>query len=486
MNGNAVPRLNLEQTHSQERFQSWCQLDSRALSAGLSLCLMLCHGLYFSAPAFAADPEASVRPIEKGAFTPLKKAESGTQKEVTTPLNLNKSAESKSSESAKGTSTAKFTPLPLNHGEGLEVGMPQPPAQQDSQQSIKEAVTGTGAPVTDPNQSASESAGQVSTEADANDSSVSNGEIKAVNDPKVSSEEAARLQREKAAEMAEQALHNEALDHYELARAYLSQWNLEMAEMELKASLMCEPGIKVVHRDYVIVSLLRLNPLKALAEIMMVVGLGEAVPFSAEQKTKIKEENAKAHYEKGIALAREGKWQDAITEYQWAISYHPSDARISRSLAFAYGNAGYFEQAEQEYATSFAQEPGDAFTHADLAFLLDKTGDKQKALEQMKEAVSLQPKATALHVDLGWLAESKGDLELAATEFETAVGLAPRHASLWTHLGKILARQGNRDKAREAYQKALSLDPKQADAEQGLQTLSPAVAPADNQVKKAS
>jgi Flp pilus assembly protein TadD len=104
----------------------------------------------------------------------------------------------------------------------------------------------------------------------------------------------------------------------------------------------------------------------------------------------------------------------------------------------------------------------------------------------MKEAVSLQPKATALHVDLGWLAESKGDLELAATEFETAVGLAPRHASLWTHLGKILARQGNRDRAREAYQKALSLDPKQADAEQGLQTLSPAVAPTDNQVKKAS
>jgi Flp pilus assembly protein TadD len=396
---------------------------------------MLSHGLYFSAPAFAADPESSARPIEKGAFTPLNKAESGTPKETTTPLNLNKSAESKSAESAKGTSTAKFTPLPLNHGAGLDEVTPEPHAQEDSQQSP---------------------------------------------------DEAARLAREKAAEMAEQALHNEALDHYELARAYLSQWNLEMAEMELKASLMCEPGIKVVHRDYVIVSLLRFNPLKALAEIMMVVGLGEPVPFSAEQKTKIKEDNAKAHYEKGIALAREGKWQDAITEYQWAISYHPSDARISRSLAFAYGNAGYFEQAEQEYATSFAQEPGDAFTHADLAFLLDKTGDKQKALEQMKEAVSLQPKATALHVDLGWLAESKGDLELAATEFETAVGLAPRHASLWTHLGKILARQGNRDRAREAYQKALSLDPKQADAEQGLQTLSPAVAPTDNQVKKAS
>lgn len=485
MNGNTVPRLNLEQSQSQEEFQSR-QLLLQAKSAGLCLCLMLSHGLYFSAPAFAADPEASARPIEKGAFTPLRKAESGTPKGTTTPLNLNKSAEGSQSESAKATSTAKFTPL--NHG-AIDAGMPGPPAQEDSQQSIKEAVTGTSAPVPATSQSAGESTSQESNEADASDSSVSNGETKAINDPsqaKVSPEEAARLEREKAAEMAEQALHNEALDHYELARAYLSQWNLEMAEMELKASLMCEPGIKVVHRDYVIVSLLRFNPLKALAEIMMVVGLGEPVPFSAEQKTKIKEENAKAHYEKGIALAREGKWQDAITEYQWAISYHPSDARISRSLAFAYGNAGYFEQAEQEYATSFAQEPGDAFTHADLAFLLDKTGDKQKALEQMKEAVSLQPKATALHVDLGWLAESKGDLELAATEFETAVGLAPRHASLWTHLGKILARQGNRDKAREAYQKALSLDPKQADAEQGLQTLSPASAPADNQVKKAS
>lgn len=444
-------------------------LGRAAARCGLSLSLIVAQSV--SLAAMASD--VSETKVERGAFTPLKRSgqapvsdegrASGAQAEKFTPLKRGDSQESIDSFSKAQVKDAAEAELPSG--------------SQIRSEAAAENAASTGAGNVS-------SAGAASSTDSADSPETSSAGAASSTDSKAEEEALAEhARREKAAEMAAQALHNEALDHYELARAYLGQWNFEMAERELKASLMCEPGIKAVHRDYVLVSLMMFNPFKALAEFMMVVGLGEPVPYSEKQKTAIRDDNAKAHYEKGIALARDSKWTDAITEYQWAQTYHPNDARISRSLAFAYGSAGEFEQAEKEYATSFAQDPGDAFTHADLAFLLEKSGDKQKALAQMQEAVALQPKVAALHVDLGWLAEAKGDLDLASGEFRRAVDLAPRHASLWTHLGKLLARKGDNEGAREAYQKALSLDPQQADAAQGLESLSPATPLADNTKK---
>ncbi len=282
---------------------------------------------------------------------------------------------------------------------------------------------------------------------------------------------AEREAKRRALAMELSALHNEALDHYELSRVYLSHWNAEMAEIELQASIMCEPNIKVVHRDYALVALMQGRPMKALAEAMMVVGLGEPIPLDDLQKEKLKEKACKVHYVKGIATAQEKKWQEAITEFQWALSYQPNNARVTRSMAFAYGSLGNFERAEKEYAASFAMDPTDAFSHADLAFLLKQSGDTKRAIEQLEAAVKLQPNVAALRVDLAWLAESQGNLELASSEFEEAIKLAPRHAALYTHLGKLFARQGLPDKAIDAYKAALALDPAQHDAAEGLNSL---------------
>lgn len=83
-------------------------------------------------------------------------------------------------------------------------------------------------------------------------------------------------------------LQNEAVDHYEAARAYLHNLDFDLADIELRASIMCMPHIRASHRDYALVSLLRGHPGRALAEFMIVVGLGDAIPYSDEQKEAIK------------------------------------------------------------------------------------------------------------------------------------------------------------------------------------------------------
>lgn len=267
-------------------------------------------------------------------------------------------------------------------------------------------------------------------------------------------------------------LQNQALDHFDAAQVYTKAWDLELAEIELEAAIMCAPKMKIAHRDYCLVSLFRGHPIRALAEFMMVVGLGDPVPLTEQEAAELRKKAIKLHYRKGIAHARASKWDEAINEYKFALSYNPNNGSVLRSLAFAYASKGQFTLAEQQYQAALGSEPDDAFGHADFAILLSEQGEQNKALEQLEEAVRLAPKATALHVDLGWMSEAGGNLDKAKAEFETAVKLAPKQGSLWVHLGRIYAKQSDFSQARNAFARALVIDSTDEDARAELKKLS--------------
>lgn len=266
-------------------------------------------------------------------------------------------------------------------------------------------------------------------------------------------------------------LQNEAVQHFEQSQFYMSKWDMELAEVELRAAIMYMPTMKAAHRDYCLVALLRGKPLRALAEFMMVVGLGDPIPLSEEQVKELQDTASALHYNKGLTYADKGDWDEAVAELRWSLSYTPEDPVVHRSLAFSYGAKGDFVQAESYYSSTLELAPNDAFARADFANLLSKQGDKDRAVDQMAAAVKLKPQATALHVDLGWLAESKGDLKTAGKEFLAAVELSPKYPTLWSHLGNIYTKQGKVKDAEKAYKKALAIDPLHVEAKQGLEKL---------------
>ncbi|MBX9942258.1 MAG: tetratricopeptide repeat protein [Candidatus Obscuribacterales bacterium] len=281
-----------------------------------------------------------------------------------------------------------------------------------------------------------------------------------------------RAQKEE--DQAKAMLNNEALDHYQAAQTYMRNFEFELAEIELKAAINCIPNLKAAHRDFALVSLCRGDLGRAVSELLIVVGIGEPVPFSEKQQESIKDEAMKQHYRAGLKLAADSKWKDALIEFEWALFYRPESGKVLRSIAFAHASEGHFDEAEKFYSQSFSHDPEDAYGHADFAFLLAAKGSAEKAVEQLSEAVKLQPKVVALHVDLGWMAESKSDLEKAENEFQEAVKLAPKQASLWTHLGKIQARRGQAEQAAKSFEQALALDASQLEAQNGLAGVKPA------------
>ena len=265
--------------------------------------------------------------------------------------------------------------------------------------------------------------------------------------------------------------NNNAVDHYELAQYYIGKWDFKMAELELEVALMHVPTMKTAHRDYCVVSLLRGHPLRATAEFMMVVGLGEPIPLNDQEREELTARGAKLHYRKGLEFGRNHEWDGAIAEFKRAQQYAPQNAAIIRSLAFGYASKGDFDQAETEYAKSFAMDPSDPYGHADFAFILSERGQNERAADQLMRAIKLDPKAAALHVDMGWLAEAKGDLATAETEFHEAVQLSPKHAGLWSHLGRVEERLGKASAAKNAYAEALAIDPSQDEARKYLDEL---------------
>lgn len=264
---------------------------------------------------------------------------------------------------------------------------------------------------------------------------------------------------------------SQAISHYWLASSYFKQWKLELAGVELEEALAFWPDLQAAHKDLCLVDVLTGHPLRALAQLMMLVGLGDPIPLAAAQQTDLKERAVKLHYKQGIKSGAERNWTEAVTEFQWALSYKPEDANIYRSLAFAYANSGNLDKAEQFYQTTFKMSPTDAFAHADFAFMLSDNGKKQQAEQQLSQAVKLEPAAAALHVDLGWVAESGGDFATAEKEFRAAVDLSPKHGGLWAHLGRILEHEGKDSEAMDAYNQAIEIDPGQDDARQSLAKL---------------
>lgn len=258
---------------------------------------------------------------------------------------------------------------------------------------------------------------------------------------------------------------NTALQHYYLAQHYLSRFDFRLAEVELQQAVIFTPDLKVAHRDLCLVSLVQFNPLRALAEFLMVVGLYEALPSTPFEKAELDAKAAKLHYAKALTYAQASRWNAAIAELKRSQRYAPDNLAIERSLAFAYASNGQLDLAEKQYELSFANnDPEDAYYHADFAYLLCKEGKRDSAIEQINKAVELKPNVAALHVDLAWFYENKGDFTRASKEIEGAVRLSPHHAGLWVHLSKLLEKTGQCQEAKAAYEKALSIDPKLAQA----------------------
>ena len=136
----------------------------------------------------------------------------------------------------------------------------------------------------------------------------------------------------------------------------------------------------------------------------------------------------------GRTLARSGKTEEALAEFEKALELDPYNAQALYGRGLIYQSEKQHEKAIEDFAAAHGLTP-------------------QRAEPLVARAVS-------------YLAIDKA--KEAVTDLDEAVQADPNSASAWSHRGLAYERLGEKDKAKTSYSRALTLRPRDDAAKNGL------------------
>ena len=119
-------------------------------------------------------------------------------------------------------------------------------------------------------------------------------------------------------------------------------------------------------------------------------------------------------YVLGLALARKGEVEEAITAYQKALRLKPDFAYADHALGNAHYGRGKFAEAVASYSEGIKHDPKNAAAHRAFALLLancpdPKFRDPAQAAALARKAIELAPSNAANFSALGLALYRAGD-----------------------------------------------------------------------------
>ena len=173
----------------------------------------------------------------------------------------------------------------------------------------------------------------------------------------------------------------------------------------------------------------------------------------------------------GVALHQQGRYDEAIVQFQEALAQDPTNADTYYNIASSYhgkakvtGDQQMMSQAEQLYNQCLDISPDHPDCHRALGCLLVDSGRADKAFTLMQRWNQRSPQIIDSHIELARLYEEFGDKQTAITHLEQAVAVNsndPRSARAWAALASLREQTGNPQQALQNYYRAQQLNPYQ-------------------------
>jgi tetratricopeptide (TPR) repeat protein len=191
----------------------------------------------------------------------------------------------------------------------------------------------------------------------------------------------------------------------------------------------------------------------------------------------------------GVGLFQQGKYPEALRQFQEATYSNPRDADGYYNIAATYHRMGRqtrseadLKQAEKFYNDCLDRNPNHVECHRGLAVLLVEGGQKDAAMRLMQNWVDREPTLAEAKVEIARLHEEFGSRQLAKDCLIEALESQPDNARALTALGKIRDEAGDKVQALANYQRSLQRDNRQPQVAERIALLqggrAPATAPA--------
>lgn len=168
---------------------------------------------------------------------------------------------------------------------------------------------------------------------------------------------------------------------------------------------------------------------------------------------------AEAHNDRGVILAANGSFADAISCFERAVTLKAGYVEARNNLGRGLRSLGRFDEALVQFEEVLKSAPDSPFAHFNLGSAFEMAGQRENAERHYRNAVALRPDFVDAHLHLALLLQHSDRLPEALVHAERAVALQPGSAGARNNLGNVLRSLGRHEEAIVQYQSALRCDP---------------------------
>jgi protein O-mannosyl-transferase len=148
-------------------------------------------------------------------------------------------------------------------------------------------------------------------------------------------------------------------------------------------------------------------------------------------------------------------WQNSETLFTRAINVTEQNYVAYNNLGDVRRRQGRLDDAVSDFAAAVRIQPGDPEAQDNLGAALTIAGRTDEAIPHLQEAIRVQPDYAKAHVDLGSALVRAGRIEDALAEFHEALRLDPENRGAEYQLAGVLMMQGHAAEAMPHFERAL-------------------------------
>ena len=170
-------------------------------------------------------------------------------------------------------------------------------------------------------------------------------------------------------------------------------------------------------------------------------------------------------FEGGLALARRGRYKQALAKYSCATAQYPNWPHPLYNAAHCLQSLGRRQEAIAAYRRVLAISPHHVRSMANLEVLLSESGQTEEALQLCQQVIQHTTKGREkAYCNYALALEKAGQTNLAIENLRSSIAENPVYASAQYNLGFLLHKQERYDEAIECYRAALAAEPDYANA----------------------
>ena len=172
-------------------------------------------------------------------------------------------------------------------------------------------------------------------------------------------------------------------------------------------------------------------------------------------------------------LAAKNEPQTAIELYEKALAIDPRYGDVQLRLGLALARVGKNDEALSHFQEAVRLKPTMAEARLALASALREQKRFGESADAFRSYLELQPNDWRGHVSLGMVSGELGAWDAACASLEKAAQLAPDQEQVWALLGFAQLQKGDRAGATLAFRRSIALEPRELER---LRAIDPAMA----------